>query len=82
MRKRKNGEHPAPPPIDFPNQGTLTGDLFEFPLGRSPRGEIFGNSTITTRNPDRVTFMVVMSHAGNDHKGYQLREFVVSEFYL
>ena len=76
--------------IDFPNRGTLTGELLEFPLLRSPKGEIFGGATISSDNPDRVvfmlhgntaTFMGVMSHAGNQHQGYHHSEFVVSRFY-
>lgn len=89
-RMRKNGGHP-PPPIDFQIRGLSQGELLEFPCVRSPKGEVFGSTTITARNPDRVvfmlhgnkvTFMGLMSHAGNDHQGYHPREFVVSGFYF
>lgn len=62
-----------------------------FPLLRSPRGEIFGVSTDPLANLDRVvfwmdvegtvTFMGVLSHAKNTHKGLHTEEFVVSSFY-
>lgn len=82
----------APPIGWFPNKGTLTGVLLEFPLLRSPRGEIFGGGTVPKHNPDRVvfhldadtdtvTFMGVMSHAGNEPRGFGKRDFVVSGFY-
>lgn len=70
--------------------GTQKGGLLEFPLVRSPRGEIYGDCTNPTLNSDRVvfriidklvTFMGVMSHAGNEYQGFHAREFVVSGFY-
>lgn len=70
--------------------GTQKGGLLEFPLFRSPRGEIYGESTNPTSDPDRVvfriidksvTFMGVMSYAGNEYQGFHAREFVVSGFY-
>lgn len=76
------------PLLNFPKMGNFKGGLLEFPLVRSPKGEIFGGSTI---HPDRVvfrinqddslTFIGVMSHAGNIHQGFAKREFVVSGFY-
>lgn len=72
--------------------GTLKGGPLESPLLRSPRGEVFGGSTISSDNPDRVvfriihddsvTFMGVMSHVGNEHQGFMERELVVSDLYL
>ncbi len=80
-RSRKYG--PPSPPIDFPNQGTEPGELLDFPALRSPRGEIFGPTTNPLLNPDRVvfrmdiegivTFMGLMSHAGNLDQGFQKR---------
>ena len=70
--------------------GTQKGGLLEFPLLRSPRGVVYGEGINPKLNPDRVvfriigksvTFMGVMSHAGNLYQGLQAREFVVSGFY-
>lgn len=79
------------PPIDFPNQGTVSGELLEFSLLRAPRGEIFGVTTNLLLNPDRVvyqmdvkgtvSFVGLMSHAGNLYQGFRKREFVMSAFY-
>lgn len=63
------------PAIPFPSEGTPKGDLLEVPILRSPRGQVFAKATISEDNPDRVvfrldaentvTFMGLMSHAGN-----------------
>ena len=44
------------------------------PPAEVPRGEIFGGGTVPT-------FMGVMSHAGNEPRGFGKRDFVVSGFY-
>lgn len=87
-RLKSHGPHA--PKIEFPNMGTQKGGLLEFPLLRSPRGVVYGEGINPKLNPDRVvfrilgksvTFMGVMSHAGNLYQGLQAREFVVSGFY-
>lgn len=77
--------------VEFLDMGTLEGGLLEFPLLRTPRGEIFGGSATSRDNPDRiifrvsqdysVTFMGVMSHVGKEHQGFTKRKFIVSDLY-
>lgn len=61
-----------------------------FPFEGHPEGKFMGKGTNPTSNPDRVvlrildksvTFMGVMSHAGNEYQGFHARKFVVSGFY-
>lgn len=76
--------------ISFPNEGTFKGNL-EFPLLRSPQGQICTRGINLDNNPDRVVFRLdaqntvsflgLMSHAGSLQQGYAWNEFVVSCYY-
>lgn len=68
--------------LKFPTGGSLGGELLEFPICRSPRGKIFWEGTVVANNQDRavfvvnnnlVTFMGVMSQAGNVYQGFHPR---------
>lgn len=70
--------------------GTQKWGLLELPILKLPRGVVYGEGINPKLNPDRVvfriigksiTFMGVMSHAGNLYQGFQSSEFVVSDFY-
>lgn len=79
------------PAIIFPNEGTPREGLLEFPILSSPQGADIWAEIDGMKNPDRVvfrleedntvTFMGVMSHAGNNHQHYKTREFVVYLFF-
>lgn len=68
--------------MKFSTRGSLGEKLLEFPICRFPREEIFWEETVVANNQDRVvfivnnnlvTFMGVMSQAGNVYQGFHPR---------
>lgn len=75
--------------INFSNQGTVTNNLYTFPIMRCPKGKLSNHRAEPRKSPDRivfsvdeslgeVTFIRRMPHAGCQQRGFEINQVLVS----